>query len=55
MIVLILLLNVFNVAYHKENGLDVSLQATDTLCSSYLDISNSHTHTYLSAVIIMCE
>ncbi len=32
---------------HSKNEMDEFYMCTDTLCSSYLNIDNSHTHTYL--------
>jgi hypothetical protein len=32
---------------HSKIEMDESYMCTDTLCSSYLGIDNSHTHTYL--------
>ena len=32
---------------HKRNEMDESYMVTNVLCSSYLRIFNSHTHTYL--------
>jgi len=32
---------------HNKNETDELYMCTDTLCSSYLGIHNSHTHTYL--------
>ncbi len=32
---------------HSKYEADESYMCTDALCSSYLDIDNSHTHTYL--------
>ncbi len=32
---------------HSKYGVDESYMCTDAICSSYLGIDNSHTHTYL--------
>jgi hypothetical protein len=32
---------------HTKSEMDEVYMCTDTLCSSYLNIDNSHTHTYL--------